>query len=204
MAGMTFWNDTYAIKLGVRSDGVFGFGGWSRGNNWSWYSSNTGDIWQQGSLTMDGQTTRLVQVERNSTANTVGQHLYVKAGGATTASTDKAGGSIIIQPGISTGTAGGTVYIQGNTPGATGTADSAYTTIIQVTGNKLGFFGATPVARAAATTAPTANAPAGGTGLVAGAWSTAANRDIAIAAINNLMTRVQQLETIITNLGLSL
>lgn len=49
---------------------------------------------------------------------------------------------------------------------------------------KIGFFGATPIVRA---TAPTA-APAGGVGVAAGAWSSAANRDTAINCINGLRT----------------
>lgn len=51
-------------------------------------------------------------------------------------------------------------------------------------------------------TAVTAAAPAGGTGTAAGGWDTAANRDAAIAQINNLRTRVTQLETALKALGI--
>lgn len=44
-------------------------------------------------------------------------------------------------------------------------------------------------------------APAGGTGTAAGGWDTAANRDAAIATINNLRTRVTELETFLKALG---
>jgi hypothetical protein len=44
-------------------------------------------------------------------------------------------------------------------------------------------------------------APAGGTGTAAGGWDTAANRDAAIAVINNLRTRVTELETALKALG---
>jgi len=49
---------------------------------------------------------------------------------------------------------------------------------------KLGLWGAAPVIQAAITAA----APAGGTGAAAGAWDTAANRDIAITTINAMRT----------------
>jgi len=76
------------------------------------------------------------------------------------------------------------------------------TTDLKVIG-KVGFNNVTPVAKAAAPTAPTANAPAGGTGTAAGGWDTSAHRDTAIAAINNLMTRVAYLENVLSNLGLT-
>lgn len=51
-------------------------------------------------------------------------------------------------------------------------------------------------------TTQSAAAPAGGTGTAAGGWDTAANRDAAIATINNLRTRVSQLEAALQALGL--
>lgn len=48
--------------------------------------------------------------------------------------------------------------------------------------------------RQSALTGPAAAAPAGGAGTAAGGWDTAANRDAAIATINNLRTRVNELE----------
>lgn len=53
-----------------------------------------------------------------------------------------------------------------------------------------------------ALTNATAAVPAGGTGVAAGGWSTAANRDIAIAQINNLRTRVTEMETALKALGI--
>jgi hypothetical protein len=49
LAGITFWNDSYAIKMGVRSDGLFGIGGWSRGA-WSWYSDASGNTVSAGNM----------------------------------------------------------------------------------------------------------------------------------------------------------
>jgi len=49
LAGMTFWHDSYAIKMGVRADGVFGIGGWSRAA-WSWYSDAAGNMVAAGNM----------------------------------------------------------------------------------------------------------------------------------------------------------
>jgi hypothetical protein len=74
---------------------------------------------------------------------------------------------------------------------------------------KLGFWGATPVARPSAYTQTYATAskthaavtqlaaPAGGTGAAAGAWSTAANRDLAIASINAARTDIANLKNLV-------
>lgn len=61
---------------------------------------------------------------------------------------------------------------------------STGTKIGTATTQKLGFFNATPVVRQ---TAPAA-APAGGTGVAAGGWSSAANRNTAIDCINGIRT----------------
>lgn len=50
LAGMTYWNDSYAIKLGVRADGYFGLGGYSRAA-WSWYSDPSGNMVAAGNVT---------------------------------------------------------------------------------------------------------------------------------------------------------
>ena len=67
---------------------------------------------------------------------------------------------------------------------------------------RLGFFGATAVVKPTALTASVSAAPAGGTGTAAGGWDTAGNRDLAIATLNNLKTRVDQLEAKLQALGL--
>lgn len=50
LAGLTFYNDNYAIKLGIRADGYFGLGGWSRAA-WSWYSDPSGNMVAAGNVT---------------------------------------------------------------------------------------------------------------------------------------------------------
>jgi len=50
LAGITFWNDAYAIRMGIRADGYFGLGGWSRAA-WSWYSDPSGNMVAAGNVT---------------------------------------------------------------------------------------------------------------------------------------------------------
>lgn len=49
LAGMTFYQDAYAIKLGVRADGYFGLGGWSSAA-WRWYSDPSGNMTASGNV----------------------------------------------------------------------------------------------------------------------------------------------------------
>lgn len=56
---------------------------------------------------------------------------------------------------------------------------------------------------AGALTADAGAAPAGGTGDAAGAWDTAANRDLAIATINATRTRVLEIERVLKALGIT-
>ena len=49
LAGMTFWNDAYALKMGVRADGYFGIGGWSSAA-WVWYLSPGGSMTAAGNI----------------------------------------------------------------------------------------------------------------------------------------------------------
>lgn len=54
-------------------------------------------------ISLGGDAARTIGMERHSTANTAGNTLTVQAGGATLAATDKAGGALIVQTGIGTG-----------------------------------------------------------------------------------------------------
>jgi len=99
-------------------------------------------------LSLGGNAARIFWMERHTTANTAGNTLTITAGGATAAATDKAGGNLILQGGLSTGSAESGVTIKGCVAGASGTGDRTQTTGIQVLGNKIGFYNVTPIDRA--------------------------------------------------------
>lgn len=84
-------------------------------------------------LSFNGQAARTIALERHTTADTTGNILNIQAGGATSAATDKSGGSLALKSGISTGTGTSTILLQTPTPaGSTGTADNAFVTRITV------------------------------------------------------------------------
>lgn len=64
------------------------------------------------SLSFSGQDSRTIQLERNTTSDTTGNSLTIKAGGATLGATDKAGGSLILQAGDSTGLGQSAIRLQ--------------------------------------------------------------------------------------------
>ena len=101
-------------------------------------------------LSLGGNSARIFWMERHTTADTAGNTLTITAGGATSGATNKAGGNLILQGGLSTGSAESGVILQGVVAGASGTSDRTQTTEIQVLGNKIGLFGVTPVIQPAA------------------------------------------------------
>jgi hypothetical protein len=77
-------------------------------------------------LSISGQAAKTIGMERHTTANTAGNNLSINAGSATSAATDKAGGNLVLKPGLSTGTGSGYVAVQRLERSATtGTADNA-------------------------------------------------------------------------------
>jgi len=106
-------------------------------------------------LSLGGNAARIVWMERHTTSNTAGNTLTITAGGATASATNKAGGALILQGGLSTGSAESGVTIQGCVAGASGTADRTQTTMIQVLGNKIGLFSSTPVVQQTGCAVPT-------------------------------------------------
>lgn len=96
-------------------------------------------------LSLGGNAVRKFWMERHTTADTAGNTLTITAGGATAGATDKAGGNLLLQGGLSTGTGESGVSIYGCVAGATGTADRTQTVGVQVLGNKLAFFSGTPI-----------------------------------------------------------
>jgi hypothetical protein len=106
-------------------------------------------------LSFGGNSVRTIWMERHTTSNTAGNTLTVQAGGATVGATNKAGGDLLLKPGASTGNAESGVQIYGCVAGASGTADGTMSVMLQVLGDKIGFFGATPVAKQTGCAVPT-------------------------------------------------
>jgi hypothetical protein len=50
LAGLTMWHDSYAIRMGVRADGIWTLGGWSRAG-YSLYSDTAGNLVAAGNVT---------------------------------------------------------------------------------------------------------------------------------------------------------
>ena len=98
-------------------------------------------------LSLGGNSARTFWLERHTTSNTAGNSLTITAGGATSGATDKAGGNLLLQGGLSTGTGESGVSIYGCVAGASGTTDRTQTIAIQTLGNKIGFFAGTPIVK---------------------------------------------------------
>lgn len=86
-------------------------------------------------ISLNGQSAQTINMVRDTTTSTAGQNLTIQAGGATPASTNLAGGSLILSAGVGTGTSLTPVVLQvyGNT--ANGTADALPLTIMTETRN---------------------------------------------------------------------
>jgi hypothetical protein len=110
--GLFVTDNSSVVKFAVRNDGNVGIG-----------TNAPTNI-----LSIGGNSARTFWMERHTTANTAGNTLTVQAGGATTGATDKAGGNLILAPGLSTGTGNNQIIFQTSTPGTTGTADNALAT----------------------------------------------------------------------------
>jgi len=95
-------------------------------------------------LSLGGNAARIFWMERHTTADTPGNSLTVQAGGATAGATDKAGGQLILMPGVVTGAGEAGVTIQGSVINGTATADGTFQDMIKVLGVKLGVFNTTP------------------------------------------------------------
>ena len=87
-------------------------------------------------LSLGGSAAQTFWMERNPTANTAGNGLTVQAGGATSAATDKNGGSLTLSAGTATGTGSSSINFQTATAqGSTNTTDNAPTTKMTILGN---------------------------------------------------------------------
>lgn len=113
------------------------------------------------SIALNGDTAKTIGMERHTVANTQGNALTIQAGSAAESSTNKPGGALYLRPGVSTGTGTGFLVLQGILSGPSGTADNAYTNMIMVQGDKLGLYGASPVAKPTVSGAKGSNAALG-------------------------------------------
>jgi len=164
-------------------------------------------------LSLGGNSARTFWMERHTTANTAGNTLTVQAGGATSGATDKAGGDLLLYPGVSTGSAESGIQLYGCVAGASGTADRTQTKAIQILGNKLAFYNVTPVTRPTALTAQLTTLTHTEPGTPDYAIQNLTNTspygfvtqdegNSVLKVIANLQTRVSELETKLQSLGL--
>ena len=84
---------------------------------------------------LGGEVARTIQMERRTAANTAGNLLLLRAGGATVAATNRTGGDLFLSSGVATGTGSSNIFLQTATAGAAGTADRIPTTKVTILGN---------------------------------------------------------------------
>jgi hypothetical protein len=121
--GISFKQDSYngTTMMRIKTDGTVGIGTTSPTNL----------------LSLGGNSARTIWMERHTTSNTAGNSLTIQAGGATSAATDKAGGDLILAPGLSTGIGSGKVRIQAPTTAtSTGISDNPLVDRLVVTSSK--------------------------------------------------------------------
>jgi hypothetical protein len=164
-------------------------------------------------VTMPKEVNHTVSVDRSTTAATAGATLTVTSGGATTGSTDKAGGDLTLSGGIGTGTGESSVILKAATSSGTGTTSNTPAAVLTITGAKMGFYGhavaAQPAINTTGLTAITHTAPGSadyaiqdlvqntGYGFV-----TKDEGNSVLAVILNLQTRVGELEAKLKAVGL--
>ncbi len=96
-------------------------------------------------LSLSGDAIRTFGMERRTVADSPGGSLYVRAGAATTGATNKDGGTLVLNGGFSTGSAGSQIEFGTATPGASGTTDNFPTTkMIIADDGKVGIGTTTP------------------------------------------------------------
>jgi hypothetical protein len=83
-------------------------------------------------LSMGSAAARIWGLERHSTANTAGNSLTIRAGGATLGGTDKNGGNLFLAPGVATGTGSANILLQAVAAGSSGTGDRTPSTVCTV------------------------------------------------------------------------
>ncbi len=103
-----------------------------------------------------GDAARTVGMERGTVAATAGYNFTMQAGGATSGSTDKAGGDLVLSSGTATGAGASNVTFKTHPAGSTGTTDTTATTAMTILGS--GYVGI-------GTTSPATSLYVSGTGI---------------------------------------
>jgi hypothetical protein len=164
-------------------------------------------------VTMPKEVNHTVSVDRSTTAATAGATLTVTSGGATTGSTDKAGGDLTLSGGIGTGTGESSVILKAATSSGTGTTSNTPAAVLTITGAKMGFYGhavaAQPAANTASLTAITHTAASSADYAIQNlvqnsgfGFATADEGNTVLAVILNLQTQVAELVTKLKAVGL--
>ncbi|MFZ9595517.1 MAG: hypothetical protein ACO3A2_05505 [Bdellovibrionia bacterium] len=86
-------------------------------------------------ISLGGASDRIIQVQRNSSPGGPGRSLTFSAGGATSGSTNQAGGSLILSSGSSTGSAGSQIEFKTSNGGPAGSSDQFSSTQMILTGS---------------------------------------------------------------------
>jgi len=117
--------DTRASANGNSNEVVIGYEGRGNGSNTTTLgnTSTTGTFLAAGNLNLTGQAATLLQTARHTTANTAGNNLTLKVGGATSGATDKNGGDLVLESGVATGTGSSDIIFSTAAPGTTGTTN---------------------------------------------------------------------------------
>jgi hypothetical protein len=88
-------------------------------------------------LSFDGQSTRTIDVIRETTASAAGNNLTIQAGGAIVSGTNLNGGTLNLTSGISTGTGSSGINLNIYPAGSSGSSDNSPTTVMALTGSGL-------------------------------------------------------------------
>jgi hypothetical protein len=136
-------NDTKAGADNNQNEIVIGYGAIGAGSN----TVRLGNASITGTY-FDGNLAKIIGMDRHTTANTAGNGLTLKAGGATLLATDKSGGDLTISSGIATGLGTSALHFFTGTAGTTGTADNATTEKMTILGSgNVGIGTTTPTAK---------------------------------------------------------
>jgi hypothetical protein len=96
-------------------------------------------------LSLGGNTSRVIGMERNTTASTAGNDLTILAGGATSGSSNLNGGNLVLSSGVATGLGSSSISFKTFPAGSSGTADNSALERMRILGSgKVGIGTSTP------------------------------------------------------------